>query len=191
MLAGVAQSVLAVALGLSAIALSREVILRQALTRRPSQEVALLDTMHGVVGVTTARSASRMVHALLNVVIANAVILLCGRLHHVPDFLVKVSVMYTLRAILNVCTHLPSPSPTCQHKTSLMQTKNQCNDLMYSGHQAIATLMIKYMISCGDVTSVFGHSLLFAYGLAICLSKDHYTIDVVIGYLVASAIFHS
>ena len=92
-----------------------------------------------------------------------------------------VSLLWTSRALMNVMTRLPSPTFNCRHLKSIFQSKNQCNDLMFSGHQAILCLCLHHLVTVNYIGSKTGVFFVVCSVLAISLSGDHYTIDTIVG----------
>ncbi|SCP05021.1 sphingomyelin synthase 1, putative [Plasmodium ovale] len=119
-------------------------------------------------------------------------------------FTTMLSFIYCIRSIFIYVTTLPCPIPTCQPMKNKSFMENlytsyliitaqvyECTDLIISGHTAFTTIL-KYIWFFYEKNiyikiAIFFH-VMYIFALII-ISKFHYTVDVLMGYVFGSGIF--
>ncbi|GAB67309.1 hypothetical protein PCYB_113300 [Plasmodium cynomolgi strain B] len=118
--------------------------------------------------------------------------------------LLMLSSIYCVRSIFIYVTTIPCPIPTCQpvrnknlienlYTTYLIITAQvyECTDLIISGHTAFTTVFKFFWMFYEKKTyikAVIFLYCLFIYGM-IVISRFHYTVDVLMGYVFGSTFF--
>ena len=103
------------------------------------------------------------------------------------------SVLVLLRSITSYVTILPSQTSKCKNNLGLLRYINgHCIDKIFSGHTATSLIIIlmyhKYnIISKNMVYFLLGVQFLLAISLIV--TRGHYTIDVVIAYLITIFVY--
>ena len=103
------------------------------------------------------------------------------------------SVLVLLRSITSYVTILPSQTSKCKNNLGLLRYINgHCIDKIFSGHTATSLIIIlmyhKYnIISKNMVYFLLGIQFLLAISLIV--TRGHYTIDVVIAYLITIFVY--
>ena len=95
-------------------------------------------------------------------------------------------IIFIFRSILVISTSLPDPSGVCEKKKFQI---GYCNDLMFSGHTATITLISLYLMSIFPNKRnmlILGNIITY---ILIIASKNHYTIDVLIGSYVSTTLY--
>ena len=99
--------------------------------------------------------------------------------------------MYSLKKIFSYLTILPDPSGRC-HKKPWRWLLGDCHDLLFSGHAGIMFLFS--FLLWDQLPSRSWKYTLLAYNIVVCfliiLSRNHYTIDVVVSFFVVYFIYH-
>lgn len=162
------------------IKLSRTIILAQSQIANHAQEVPLHDPLHGILSAGATVFLSRVANSVVNGVLLFTVCLSI-RLGTFRKMLDGLTLLWTSRALMNVLTRLPSPTFNCRHLNPIFQAKNQCNDLMFSGHQAILCLCLYHLITLNYIGQTTFYCMAVPMALAIALSGNHYTIDTIVG----------
>lgn len=104
------------------------------------------------------------------------------------SFLLALSVMYTIRAILFVSTTLPDPSGKCD-PDGLFGT---CSDLIFSGHIGLTMISLLYLHKYfygSALFSAFSALLLFVMSFFVLLNNNHYTVDVILALIIPFFIY--
>lgn len=116
-----------------------------------------------------------------------------------------LSLIYLIRSLFIYVTTLPCPIRTCVPVEKRNFWENlytgylivfakvyECTDLIISGHTAFTTTLLNFWIVYEQSIYAKLGILLFAIVIFffIIISKFHYTVDVLIGYMFASAIFY-
>lgn len=105
-----------------------------------------------------------------------------------PKLIRQCFVTFMLRCITTMVTVLPSP--ICGKKAS-PQAIGGCNDCIFSGHTAL-TLLFAYAIYICQPTLMIPLLLYCIFAsLWIILSRSHYTIDVLVAWIVVYAVILS
>ncbi|CAA9989080.1 sphingomyelin synthase 1, putative [Plasmodium knowlesi strain H] len=118
--------------------------------------------------------------------------------------LLMLSSIYCVRSIFIYVTTIPCPIPTCQpvrnknllenlYTTYLIITAQvyECTDLIISGHTAFTTVLKFFWMFYEKkiyIKAVLFLYCLFIYGM-IVISRFHYTVDVLMGYVFGSTVF--
>ncbi|EUD68562.1 hypothetical protein C922_00961 [Plasmodium inui San Antonio 1] len=118
--------------------------------------------------------------------------------------LLMLSSFYCLRSIFIYVTTIPCPIRTCQpvrnknfienlYTTYLIITAQvyECTDLIISGHTAFTTVLKFFWMFYEKkicIKAVLFLYCLFIYGM-IVISRFHYTVDVLMGYVFGSIVF--
>ncbi|SOV12659.1 sphingomyelin synthase 1, putative [Plasmodium sp. gorilla clade G2] len=118
--------------------------------------------------------------------------------------ILMLSFIYCIRSFFIYVTTLPCPIPTCQplkHKTFVENLYTfyliitaqvyECTDLVISGHTAFTTLLtffwFFYERNIYVKTTIFFYSI-YIY-IIIIISRFHYTVDVLMGYVFGGSVF--
>ena len=103
-----------------------------------------------------------------------------------------LSVIIFLRSITTSVTILPSIVNGCKFKIDLITFLNgHCIDKIFSGHTSVSLLLVFLYNKYNIITSNLIYVLLFIQillALSLILTKEHYTIDVILGYLITTMI---
>ena len=103
-----------------------------------------------------------------------------------------LSVIIFLRSITTSVTILPSSVNGCKFKMDLMTFLNgHCIDKIFSGHTSASLLLVFLYNKYNIITSNLIYVLLFIQillALSLIITKEHYTIDVILGYLITTMI---
>lgn len=103
-----------------------------------------------------------------------------------------LSVILFLRSITTSVTILPSIVNGCKFKMNLITFLNgHCIDKIFSGHTSVSLLLVYLYNKYNIITSNLIYVLLFIQillALSLILTKEHYTIDVILGYLITTMI---
>lgn len=149
---------------------------------------ALFDVVHQVLGLPPHVShITRVVGDRLQIgIVAVGIAAGLTRLDLLEGFVRAVTVGYSVRALFVVMTVLPPPTENCQFHRKLT-VHGQCSDLFISGHQMINMAICLGLHRAGWLSSaaVIGIGLLSA--ALIVVGRNHYTIDVMAGTLLADA----
>lgn len=112
------------------------------------------------------------------------------------SYLLKIgSVFLAIRMITNIVTDIPSSTTNCDlTKISIWESifKGYCNDKIFSGHIgfAILLLLVSYKFNLISNNSLYYYIIyLLFYSFYTIASKNHYTIDVILSYLIVIPIF--
>ena len=103
------------------------------------------------------------------------------------EFSLLMCLIFIFRSILVISTSLPDPSGICEKKKFQI---GYCNDLMFSGHTATVTLISLYLMNIFPNKSnilILGNIITY---LSIIASKNHYTIDVLVGLYVSTSLYY-
>lgn len=113
-------------------------------------------------------------------------------LNYKTDFLISIfkyiSIIILLRSILNIVTILPScHKQECDNKSYLRYLIGHCNDKIFSGHISVSIILI-YLIYKNKLVNktIFNILilLLLFISIFIILCRWHYTIDVLLAYII-------
>jgi hypothetical protein len=103
-------------------------------------------------------------------------------------FLVLFLIIIVIRMITIQLTVLPKT--TCDIKTSF-DLSGYCYDKIFSGHTAFMCLLTLFLYNLKKI-SVFALIIInVLYGLLIISARSHYTIDVVVAFIVTLLIFQN
>lgn len=113
---------------------------------------------------------------------------------------VCLSITYFLRMSLITITNLPSPNDDCikivrNFLTSF--TYNRCGDLMFSGHTLMVSICVftwhSYRILNDKRLSMLACVMAWVTGVVILLlilvSRNHYTVDVLLGFYITGCVW--
>lgn len=132
--------------------------------------------------------------------------LLIDKFQHIWDFLLLISIIYTMRAISFSLTVLPSPTTECkceweyEPETILRKILNiiyqeGCNDLIFSGHTSImvmSSLFLCWYYFSEKYMIMLGILLYNVFGILIIIgTRLHYSVDTFIATIVCSLLFLS
>ncbi len=98
------------------------------------------------------------------------------------------SIILLLRSITISSTILPPINSNCDFKLN-MQTfmDGHCLDKIFSGHTAFSLLLVFVCNKFNILSKTFIYILLltqFLLALSLILTREHYTVDVILGYLI-------
>lgn len=103
-----------------------------------------------------------------------------------------LSVIIFLRSITTSVTILPSSVNGCKFDLNFLTFLNgHCIDKIFSGHTSITLLLVFLYNKYNIITSNLIYVLLFLQilvSISLILTKEHYTIDVILGYLITTMI---
>ena len=103
-----------------------------------------------------------------------------------------LSVIILLRSITTSVTILPSSVNGCKFDLSFLTFLNgHCIDKIFSGHTSITLLLVFLYNKYNIISSNLIYVLLFLQilvSISLILTKEHYTIDVILGYLITTMI---
>lgn len=108
------------------------------------------------------------------------------RLDMLAGFVRAITVGYSIRALFVVMTVLPPPTDNCQFHRKLT-IHGQCSDLFISGHQLVNVAICLGLHRAGWLSLRTVVGLTFLSGALIVVGRNHYTIDVMAGTLLADA----
>jgi hypothetical protein len=102
-------------------------------------------------------------------------------------FLTKFSILLILRCVLNLCTILPRI-----RKDTEFKIYGGGNDMLLSGHISFLTLTILYLIKINGNEYYKYISGLYLFIMMIMTSaiRNHYTVDVIIAFILSYLIFY-
>ena len=109
-----------------------------------------------------------------------------GNIELLKEISLLMCIMFTFRSILVISTSIPDASGKCEQKKFQI---GYCNDLMFSGHTATITLISLYLMSIFPNKRnmlILGNIITY---ILIIASKNHYTIDVLIGSYVSTTLY--
>ena len=111
-----------------------------------------------------------------------------ARLHVLSDLMLVHSLLVVLRGILINVTSLPSPIKSCHHASerpaSLFLTLF-CNDQIFSGHTTVNLIFmaaVEFDVKTSRFIKVCGWFVVVFASFISVISRDHYTVDVVLAY---------
>jgi len=103
-----------------------------------------------------------------------------------------LSIILLLRCILNSVTILPScNSEECNNESYLKYLFGHCNDKIFSGHISVSIILIylinKYKLVNKSIFNIL-IILLLCTSIFIILCRWHYTVDVLLAYIITGFI---
>ena len=101
-------------------------------------------------------------------------------------FLWQASIIMMLRSLTIVLTILPSTKPCATDYTLL---RGGCNDKIFSGHIAYITLSALHIHDLQGTILQF--SAIVVEGFLLIGSREHYTVDVVLGVVIAVLVYQA
>ena len=111
-----------------------------------------------------------------------------ARLHVLSDLMLVHSLLVVLRGILINVTSLPSPIKSChdasERPASLFLTLF-CNDQIFSGHTTVNLIFmaaVEFDVATSRFIKVCGWFVVVFASFISVISRDHYTVDVVLAY---------
>jgi len=112
-------------------------------------------------------------------------------------FVMKMfSIILFLRTLTKSFTILPSQNNNCKNdsKDLFCYLNGYCNDKIFSGHTSITLLVIltaidNKIIEGNNIPLVF--ILHIIYVLLILSSRNHYSVDVILSYIITTSIFYN
>ncbi len=127
-------------------------------------------------------------------------ILISRRGDLLPTYITLIAVIYIVRALCYTCTILPDASQECEPinignviQNPLTIFNGSCYDLMFSGHTSIVTLSLLFVIFYGlartQMEKYYFVSLATVITILTVTSRNHYTIDAIMGVFVSLSIF--
>lgn len=125
---------------------------------------------------------------LWSLVIANVLFFIPLNWLIVFKVFVRHQVGLILRSFFNVLTFLPSPNQECQHMTEPWKPDGQCNDLMFSGHQLLFSLLVAQLFKWKVFNGALCLVMMALHGLILSSTNRHYTIDTTVAPLVVLAL---
>lgn len=97
-------------------------------------------------------------------------------------------IILVVRALCYNATLLPNPKKRCETQ-GWRSFFDSCNDLFFSGHTSLMTLLILIMHQQGVLTTAPAVIGALAYAFMMSAVRNHYTIDVMVGLMTAFSIF--
>lgn len=110
-----------------------------------------------------------------------------GHRAHLCDVAMKLGVLYYLRCVTMAVTVLPSP--ICTRHVRSMSLTGGCHDCIFSGHASMI------LVCCHIIARYRPEHTLWLWCYALCSSitivacRSHYTVDVIVAWIVVYAIF--
>ena len=108
-----------------------------------------------------------------------------GRLEH-EKILIVLSIVFFARSLTFSCTLLPSPLSSCMVKGS--QSVGGCHDCIFSGHTAMTLVLAYFLQKAYPSCKCALLSYCVIASLLITMTRAHYTIDVLVAWIVVYAI---
>lgn len=112
------------------------------------------------------------------------------------SYFLKIGIVFlAIRMITTVVTDIPSSKIGCdltKIPTWKTMVKGHCNDKIFSGHVglSILLLLISYKFNLISNKSLYFYiPYLILYSFYTIASKNHYTVDVILSYLIVIPIF--
>ena len=124
-------------------------------------------------------------------------ILINSQFKELSIFVFKMfSIILFLRTLTKSFTILPSQDNNCKNdsKDPFCYLNGYCNDKIFSGHTSISLLVILTAI---DNKIIDGYNiplviiLHILYALLILASRNHYSVDVILSYIITTSIFYN
>ena len=114
---------------------------------------------------------------------------------YLVSFFKYLSIVILLRSILNFATILPScNNEKCHNESYFKYLIGHCNDKIFSGHISVGIILIyllyKYKLLNKLTFTIFLIMLLFI-SVFIILCRWHYTVDVLLAYIITGFIINS
>lgn len=119
------------------------------------------------------------------------------------NFMISVSLLFTIRLFTFPLTIVPPPFPNCQSRNASQGiiwnvfgslydgSDNTCIDMMFSGHASYFTLIFLYMFA--NLTNRYEKILNIAFWamgvFSVILSHMHYTSDVIVGIALSKLMY--
>ena len=131
---------------------------------------------------------------IINVVIL--IFIIPFLLNYKTDYLISIfkyiSIIILLRGILNIVTILPScHKQDCDNQSYFRYLIGHCNDKIFSGHISVSLILIyliyKNKLVNKTVLNIYNLLLLFI-SIFIILCRWHYTVDVLLAYIITGFI---
>lgn len=98
------------------------------------------------------------------------------------------SIILLLRSITTSSTILPPINSNCDFKLSMNTfMEGHCLDKIFSGHTAFSLLLVFVCNKFNILSNSFIYILLFiqfVLAVSLILTREHYTVDVILGYLI-------
>jgi len=104
------------------------------------------------------------------------------------QFIVLFCILTLLKSIMVHATVFPTLHSYCDRP--LFSPQGNCNDYMFSGHMMMVTLAFLFMWKNHTVSMCFMALYLIITALVITASRNHYTVDVVVGFVLAVLVFN-
>lgn len=105
---------------------------------------------------------------------------------------IRFAAIMALRGITNVVTILPKHKSCDSERWTWREFfAGQCYDKLYSGHAALAVLISLAMVKHGLWPAWLGWGYTWTMVLVLLVSRGHYTIDIVLGVVLALLTWHS
>ena len=103
-------------------------------------------------------------------------------INSISYFLIAISIIFIIKCILNYSTILPDISEECR----IRLLNGGCNDLLCSGHFSIVLLIYLLIVKFKMIKNTYSNYLLIItilYSIIPVLSKNHYTIDILVSLI--------
>jgi len=103
-------------------------------------------------------------------------------INSISYFLIAISIIFIIKCILNYSTILPDISEECR----IHLLNGGCNDLLCSGHFSIVLLIYLLIVKFKMIKNTYSNYLLIItilYSIIPVLSKNHYTIDILVSLI--------
>lgn len=111
-------------------------------------------------------------------------------------YLLRIGVVFlAIRMLTTVVTDIPSSTTECDMTkipTWLLFLKGHCHDKIFSGHVGLAILLLLVSLKFNLITQdslYYFIPYLLLYSFYTIASRNHYTIDVLLSYLIVIPIF--
>jgi len=106
-----------------------------------------------------------------------------------------ISILTLLRSVTKLVTIVPSQNNNCSNNSSIKTyLTGYCNDKIFSGHTAITLILILTIMENKLINNNYNSLLVFShifYAFLILATRNHYSVDVVLGYIITYSVFNN
>jgi membrane-associated phospholipid phosphatase len=102
-----------------------------------------------------------------------------------------ITITFICKFITMSVTILPDASKKCENNLNEKFSFGYCNDLIFSGHFAVITLtlLMIYYYNILNMPKLIYILILLLSAFQIISSRNHYTIDVIVGFIISLNVF--
>lgn len=167
----------------------------QSISNERSQQISdvkLPDLFHDYIDTTNHKSeTTEMINDIIPIIVTVFFLFKCLTTQHTfafYSFLLAISVMYFIRAILFVSTTLPDPSGKCDPNGKF----GTCSDLIFSGHVGLTFITFLFLgkyFYPGFNFAILSSAILTVMIFTILLNNNHYTVDILLALIIPFFIY--